>query len=83
MKAEELDRLFDEGQEDVLQYFDLGSAERPNLLPMAVDVELPRWMVNRLDQEARLLGVTRQSLIAVWLAERLEQSKTNRRDAAE
>ncbi len=72
MKAEDLDRLFDEGREDVLQYFDLERAERPNLVPVDVDLSLPRWLVNRLDQEALRLGVSRQSLITVWLADRLE-----------
>ncbi len=72
MKAEDLDRLFDEGKEDVLQYFDLERAERPNLVPVDVDLSLPRWLVNRLDQEALRLGVSRQSLITVWLADRLE-----------
>lgn len=72
MKAKDLDRLFDEGKEDVLQYFDLEQAERPNLVPVDVDLSLPRWLVNRLDQEALRLGVSRQSLITIWLADRIE-----------
>ncbi|MBC7313120.1 MAG: CopG family transcriptional regulator [Rhizobium sp.] len=72
MKAKDLDRLFDEGKEDVLQYFDLEQAERPNLVPVDVDLSLPRWLVNRLDQEALRLGVSRQSLITIWLADRVE-----------
>lgn len=72
MKAKDLDRLFDEGKEDVLQYFDLEQAERPNLVPVDVDLNLPRWLVNRLDQEALRLGVSRQSLITIWLADRVE-----------
>jgi len=80
MKAKDLDRLFDEGKEDVLQYFDLEQAERPNLVPVDVDLNLPRWLVNRLDQEALRLGVSRQSLITIWLADRVE---TRQRAAAE
>ncbi|MCA1967967.1 MAG: BrnA antitoxin family protein [Rhizobium sp.] len=72
MKAKDLERLFDEGKEDVLQYFDLEQAERPNLVPVDVDLSLPRWLVNRLDQEALRLGVSRQSLITIWLADRVE-----------
>jgi hypothetical protein len=73
MKAEDLDRLFDEGKEDVTQYFDLSKARRPNQEPKRVNVDFPVWMVNSLDQEAKRVGVTRQSLIKLWLAERLAQ----------
>jgi hypothetical protein len=74
MKAEEFDRLFDEGKEDITQYFDLSKARRPNQEPKRVNVDFPMWMVNSLDQEAKRVGVTRQSLIKLWLAERLERA---------
>ena len=77
MKAEEFDELFDNG-EDVSHLLDLSSARRPNQEQKRVNVDFPLWMVNRLDSEARRLGVTRQSIIKVWLAERLEQANTNR-----
>jgi hypothetical protein len=70
IKASDLDRRFDEG-EDVAAYFDLASARRPNLEAKRVNVDFPAWVVTGLDREAKRLGVTRQSLIKMWIAERL------------
>jgi hypothetical protein len=72
ISAEELDRLFDEGKEDILQYFDLSAARRPNLEIKRVNVDLPRWMINALDGEAARLGITRQSVIKIWIGEKIE-----------
>jgi hypothetical protein len=72
MKSEEFDRKFDDG-ESVMEYLDLANARRPNQVQRRVNVDFPAWMVDQLDQEANRLGVTRQSIIKVWLAERLEQ----------
>jgi hypothetical protein len=69
--AEELDEKFDNG-EDVSEYFDLTKARRPNLEARRVNVDFPAWMVERLDREAGRLGVTRQSVIKMWIAERLK-----------
>jgi len=69
--AEELDRRFDEG-EDVTPWLDLSTLRRPNLESRRVNVDFPSWMVDALDREAHRLGVTRQSIIKVWIAERLE-----------
>ena len=74
MKAEELDRIFDEGKEDILPYLDLAKAVRPGHDAKRVNVDFPSWMVSRLDLEADRLGVPRQSLIKVWIAERLAQT---------
>jgi hypothetical protein len=71
MKAKELDRKF-EADEDVLQHFDLSKVTRPNLEIKRVNVDFPQWMVSSLDREATRLGVTRQSLIKMWIAQRLE-----------
>lgn len=68
--ASELDRRFDDG-EDVSEYFDLSTIRRPNLEARRVNVDFPAWVVNGLDREAKRLGVTRQSLIKMWIAERL------------
>lgn len=68
---EELDRMFDDG-EDIDQYLDWSKARRPGLEPRRVNVDLPSWMVEALDREAMRLGVPRQSVIKVWLAERLD-----------
>jgi hypothetical protein len=74
MKASELDKKFDQGVEDVLDEFDLSSATRPNREQKRVNVDFPVWMVESLDREASRLGVTRQSIIKVWIAERLEKA---------
>ena len=72
MKAEEFDRRFDAG-EDVTDELDLSKARRPNLELRRVNLDLPLWVIRELDRESRRLGVTRQSLMKIWLAERLEQ----------
>ena len=72
MKTEEFDRRFDDG-EDVSAAIDWSTARRPNLDAKRVNVDFPTWMVESLDREARKLGVTRQSLIKLWLADKLSQ----------
>ncbi len=74
MKASDLDKKFDAGVEDVIDEFDLSSATRPNREQKRVNVDFPVWMVESLDREASRLGVTRQSIIKVWIAERLERA---------
>jgi hypothetical protein len=73
MKAEEFDRMFDRG-EDVSSALDLSKARRPGTEQRRVNVDFPEWMISALDREATRLGVTRQSIIKIWLAERLERS---------
>ena len=72
MKASEFDNKFDAG-EDVTADLDLSSARRPLLEARRVNVDFPSWMVESLDREAQHLGVTRQSVIKMWIAERLEK----------
>ncbi len=74
--TEELDRRFDAG-EDIMEYMDLSSARRPSLEPKRVNVDFPQWIVNRLDREARRLGVTRQSIIKTWIGDRLKKEETD------
>jgi hypothetical protein len=71
MKAEQLDDVFESG-EDLLAHLDLSTARRLNLQQKRVNVDLPIWMIENLDREADRVGVTRQSIIKVWLAERLK-----------
>ncbi len=73
MKAEEFDKKFDNG-EDVSDYLDLKNAKRPGLAQKRVNVDFPVWMIQSLDNEAKRLGVTRQSIIKIWIAERLKQN---------
>jgi len=72
MKAEEFDERFERG-EDITSALDLAGTRRPALEQRRVNVDFPAWMVESLDREARRLRVTRQSVIKVWIAERLER----------
>ena len=72
MKAEEIDRKFDAG-EDITEHLDLAATRRPGQETRRVNVDFPGWMVDALDHEAKRLGVTRQSIIKIWIAERLER----------
>ncbi|ABA56937.1 type II toxin-antitoxin system BrnA family antitoxin [Nitrosococcus oceani] len=77
MKAKSFDAKFEKG-EDVTKSLDLSKARRPLQEQRRVNVDFPAWMVESLDREAGRLGVTRQSVIKVWLAERLEQIASNK-----
>jgi hypothetical protein len=70
MKAKEFDKAFDEGA-DISEFLDLSKAKRPEQVQKRVNVDFPLWMIQSLDKEARRLGVPRQSIIKVWVAERL------------
>ncbi len=70
--AEELDRRFDEG-EDISEFLDWEKARRPNLEQRRVNLDLPAWMIESLDREAKRVGVTRQSVMKMWLAERIKE----------
>jgi hypothetical protein len=72
MKASEFDEKFDSG-EGVAGDLDLSAARRPLQEARRVNVDFPSWMVESLDREAKHLGVTRQSVIKMWIAERLEK----------
>ncbi len=73
MKAESFDRKFDDNEQDMIEDLDLSTLERPNLEQKRVNVDFPAWVVESLDREASRIGVTRQSIIKMWLVERLEQ----------
>jgi hypothetical protein len=74
MKASDFDKQFNDNQADLVDALDLSSVQRPNQSLKRVNVDFPVWMVESLDREASRLGVTRQSIIKVWLAERLQQA---------
>jgi len=73
MKAKEFDKKFDDG-EDVSQHLDLSKARRPIQEQKRVNVDFPLWMIQLLDKEAKRLGVPRQSIIKLWVAERLQKA---------
>jgi len=72
MKASELDKIFDDNQEDVLEHFDTSKIKMINEEPKRVNIDFPSWMVQSLDKEAKHIGVSRQAVIKMWLAERLQ-----------
>jgi len=73
MKANEFDKEFDEGK-DISKHLDRSKARRPAQEQKRVNVDFPKWMITLLDKEAKRLGVPRQSIIKVWVAERLGKS---------
>ena len=73
MKAKDFDQAFDDG-EDITQHLDLTKQRRPELEQKRVNVDFPVWMIHQLDKEAKRLGVTRQSIIKMWLAEHLKEA---------
>lgn len=73
MKAKEFDKRFDEGK-DISRHLDLTKARRPAQEQKRVNVDFPLWMIHLLDKEAKRLCVPRQSIIKVWVAERLEKA---------
>jgi len=75
MKASEFDQAFDEGL-NVIQDLDISKARRSGLDPKRINVDIPAWMIADLDREAGRIGVSRQAIIKMWLAERLEARKT-------
>ena len=78
MNAEEFDDKFDADKEDVVDDLDLSTARRVNQEQKRINVDFPSWVVEALDREAARIGVTRQSIIKVWLVERLEADAANK-----
>jgi hypothetical protein len=77
MKAKEFENTFDEG-DSVFDALDLSKAKRVLQAQKRVNVDFPAWMIESLDKEANRVGVTRQSIIKIWLAERLEQAAASK-----
>lgn len=78
MKAKAFDQKFDDDAVDIIDDLDLSTIKRPNQAQRRVNVDFPAWMIESLDKEASRVGVTRQSIIKVWLAERLEEIAANK-----
>ncbi|ADJ29247.1 type II toxin-antitoxin system BrnA family antitoxin [Nitrosococcus watsonii] len=78
MKAKDFDKKFDRGKEDIVDELDLSTMRRPNQEQKRINVDFPSWVVDSLDREAARIGVTRQSIIKVWLVERLRSEAANK-----
>jgi hypothetical protein len=78
MKVNEFDKKFDDDDSDIVGDLDLSTLKRPNQIQKKVNVDFPAWMIDSLDKEANRIGVARQSIIKVWIAERLEKIADNK-----
>lgn len=78
MKAKDFDKKFDQGKKDIIDDLDLSTARRANQEQKRINVDFPAWVVESLDREAARIGVTRQSIIKVWLVERLRAEAANK-----
>jgi hypothetical protein len=71
MKATDFDQKFDDGEEDIIDDLDLTQLERPGHQPQRIQIDFPTWMITALDYEASRLGISREAVIKVWIAEHL------------
>jgi len=71
--TQEFDKLFEE-EKDITEFLDLKTAKREELETRRVSVDFPKWMIQKLDQQAMKLGVTRQSIIKFWISEKLKSA---------
>jgi hypothetical protein len=78
MKAKNFDKKFDDNKQDIIDDLDLTSLKRPNQKQKRINVDFPTWVIDSLDREASRVGVTRQSIIKLWLVERLEERAANK-----
>lgn len=78
MKAKNLDKKFDDNKTDIIDDLDLSTLKRSNQAQKRINVDFPIWVIDSLDKEASRIGVTRQSIIKLWLVERLEERAANK-----
>ncbi len=78
MKAKDFDRKFDDNKREIIDDLDLSTIKRPNQKQKRINVDFPTWVIDSLDREASRVGVTRQSIIKLWLVERLEERAANK-----
>jgi hypothetical protein len=78
ISVEEFDKKFDAG-EDISEYLDYGTIKAVHpAKPKRINIDLPDWLLNSIDEEANRIGVTRQSILKVWIAERIEENQVKR-----
>ena len=78
MKAKDFDKKFDDNKSDIIDDLDLSTISRPNQNQKRLTVDFPIWVIDSLYREASRVGVTRQSIIKLWLVERLEEKAANK-----
>ncbi len=79
MKSKAFDKKFDDNKADIIDNLDLSTLKHPNQKQKRVNVDFPVWIIDSLDKEASRVGVTRQSIIKLWLVERLENQALTKR----
>lgn len=72
MKAKDFEKRFDAG-EDITPYIDKASIRRPGLEARRVNIDFPEWVIEELDAQSKVIGVSRQSLIKLWISERIQR----------
>ena len=78
MKAKNFDKKFDDNKTDIIDDLDLSTLKRSNQAQKRINIDFPIWVIDSLDKEASRIGVTRQSIIKLWLVERLEERAANK-----
>jgi hypothetical protein len=81
MTAQEFEQRFDEG-EDITPFIDMSSIRRPGVEPRRVNVDFPEWMIEKLDWQSRLIGVSRQALVKLWVSERIQKEQQIQKNLA-
>ncbi len=71
IKALDFDKKFDKNEE-ILSHLDLSDSKRPGLAAKSIRIDFPMWMIERLDREAKKLGISRQAVVKLWLSDRLQ-----------
>jgi hypothetical protein len=74
MTASEFEKKFEDG-ESIIDDLNFSGARRPGEEQKRVNVDFPVWMIAALDREAKRIGVTRQSIIKMWLADHLRGTR--------
>ena len=72
VKAKDFDAAFDRG-DDVTKFLNKSKTRRVNAELKRVNIDFPVWVISSLDKEARRLGITRQSLVKMWIAEKFKK----------
>jgi len=81
MTAQEFEQRFDDG-EDITPFIDMSSIRRPGVEPCRVNVDFPEWMIEKLDWQSRLIGVSRQALVKLWISERIQKEQQIQKNLA-
>ena len=79
MKAKEFDKKFDDNEEDIIENLDISTLKHPNQKQKRVGIDFPVWVLDSLDKEASRAGVSLESIIKIWLVERLEKQAVSKK----